>query len=103
MKGRYVLVVSLWLRGDNVVAFEDFERRASSLLARHGGRIERVIRPLWTVGDADTPFEIHIVSFAEQQGYTDYRADPDVRRLAEERERIISRTSVVAGSDVKVY
>jgi hypothetical protein len=96
-KGRYMLVVSLWVREDKVAAFEDFEKRLSKLLARHGGRIEYAIRPVSAATDVNTPFEIHIVSFAEQEGYAQYRADPEVQMLRSEREKIIAKTTVVEG------
>jgi hypothetical protein len=53
--------------------------------------------------DPDTPFEIHVVSFADQQGYADYRSDPAVQKLAAEREKIISKTTVIEGHDAGVY
>ena len=103
MKGRYTRLVSLWLRTDDVAAFEDFERRASRLLARHGGRIEHAIRPLRGATDAQTPFEIHVVSFADPQGFAAYRADPDVHALGAERETIIARTTVIEGHETGRY
>lgn len=102
MKRRYVLVVSLWLRDSDIAAFEDFERRVSKLLALHGGRIDLVIRPSKPANDT-TPFEIHIVSFAQQQDYANYRSDPEVQKLAAERERIISKTTVVEGFETDLY
>ena len=102
-EGRYILVVSLWLRDHDVAAFESFEKRASKLLARHGGTIDLAIRPLKADSNPDTPFEIHIVSFADQQGYTEYRSDPTMQELAAEREKIISRTSVLEGHDASQY
>ena len=94
-------MVSLWLRNDDVRAFEEFEKRTAKVLARHGGRIERVIRS--TKADAETPFEIHIVSFPDQQSYADYGSDPEAQELAAEREKIISRTTVVEGFDGTLY
>jgi len=103
VKGRYTRLVSLWLRNDDVAAFEDFERRASRLMARHGGRIERVIRPVRGATDADTPFEIHVVSFADPQGFADYRSDPAVQELAADREKIISKTTAIEGYEAGGY
>jgi hypothetical protein len=102
MKGRYMLIVSLWLRDDDVAAFEYLERRASALLTLHGGRIESAIRPVRSATDANTPFEIHVVSFNERQGYADYRSDPKVQALIAEREKIISDTSILEGYDAGI-
>jgi uncharacterized protein (DUF1330 family) len=100
---RYILVVSLWLRDHDIAAFESFEKRASKLLARHGGTIDLAIRPLKADSNPNTPFEIHIVSFADQRGYAEYRSDPAMQELAAEREKIISRTSVLEGHDASQY
>ncbi|HET8696048.1 MAG TPA: hypothetical protein VFO94_01105 [Gammaproteobacteria bacterium] len=102
MSERKVLVVSLWLRaGVAAAALEAFERRVAKIQARHGGRIERAIR----TGDASAsaPFEVHVVSFPDDASLAAYRADPEIRALAELRASLIARTEIVEGVDVPVY
>ena len=51
--------------------FQAYESAVLPLLPRHGGRLERRLR----TGDALT--EVHIVSFASQEGFDSYLADPE--------------------------
>ena len=96
---RFTLVVSLWLKRHDIPAFEAYEKKAARLLANHGGRVDRAIRI--KPGEGDPPFEVHVVSFPDRDRYLGYRADPEVRALVEERNRIIGRTVVLEGEDVK--
>lgn len=100
---RTVLVVSLWLRDGAVAEFEAFERRVATILARHGGRIERAIRATSPLANASEPFEVHVVSFPDDASLAAYRADPELQALAEQRASIIARTVIVEGVDVQGY
>ncbi|MGY2064066.1 hypothetical protein [Blastococcus sp. SYSU DS0619] len=51
--------------------FQAYESAVLPLLTRHGGRLERRLR----TGDALT--EVHIVSFASQDGFESYLADEE--------------------------
>jgi hypothetical protein len=57
---RVSLVVNLWLRGNDIGAFEAFEQAAAEVMAKHGGRIETVVR---CSGVEGSPFEVHVVTF----------------------------------------
>ena len=54
-----------------VSAFEEYEALVLPLLARHGGRLERRLR------SEEATSEVHVVSFASQDGYDAYVADGD--------------------------
>lgn len=101
-ESRIVLLVSLWLRSDDVAGFEAFERKVSAIQAQHGGRIERAIRLAHASGSKG-PFEVHIVSFPNTASLAAYRADKRIAALAAERERLIARTEIVEGRDVAIY
>lgn len=115
---RCILLVNLWIKGD-VAGFEAYEKKASRLLSNHGGRIERAIRiqphtsagaqsgapgtqlslPASTPQSAEAPFEVHLISFPDRSRYLAYRADPEVRALVDERNRVIEKTVVWEGVD----
>jgi uncharacterized protein (DUF1330 family) len=103
VSARIVLVVSLWLRDGAVAEFEAFERRVAKIQARHGGRIERAIRATSAQANRSEPFEVHVVSFPDDASLAAYRAEPEVRALADERAAIIARTVIVEGVDVQTY
>jgi uncharacterized protein (DUF1330 family) len=98
-----ILIVHLWLKTPDVAAFEAFERKAAAVMARHGGRIERVLRTGKENDDSDPPFEVHIVRFPDEKAFRTYRDDPQTLRLAPLRNEIIARTLIWKGSDVEPY
>lgn len=100
---KLILVVSLWLKNETVAAFEDYERRAAKLLEKYGGRIERAIRIKKWANEKNAPFEIHIVSFPNEQNFADYTADSETRKLAETRNEIIARTEILEGFEMSSY
>jgi len=88
------LVVSLWLKGDDVAGFEAFERAAADIMAKHGGRIEHVVR---RAEPGDGPFEVHVVTFPSDAALRAYREDPRLEKLAALRARLIARTEILQG------
>jgi hypothetical protein len=99
-----VLLVELFVRPGRVAEFRRFETAAARIMQRHGGRIDRVIRPTGPARGHDAlPYEIHLVSFASAAGLEAYRADPELQALAPLRESAIARTEVTVGSDGEPY
>jgi uncharacterized protein (DUF1330 family) len=101
-KSRVNLIVSLWLKGDDIAAFESFERSAARVMAKHGGRIDHVVRRAATDLD-DGPFEVHVVSFPSWSSFDAYRADPAFKALLLQRERLIARTEIWRGEPREAY
>lgn len=97
MPEQYIRVVSLWIHRGQEAAFEAFERDASRIMARHGGRIDAAIR--LTDGDAtgdESPYELHTVSFPDRDSADSYRADPETTGSVERRAKIIAKTVIKA-------
>jgi len=99
---RVNVVVSLWLGTDDVAAFESFECAAAQVMAKHGGRIDHVVRRA-DVERGDGPFEVHVVSFPDWSSFEAYRADPAFKALLAQRDRVISRTEIWRGEERVVY
>ena len=89
MPDKLILLVSLWLKDENISGFEAFERQAAAIMAKHGGKIERVVR--LNGGDPDA------------QAFATYRADPASAALAEMRQQVIARTLVWTGKEIDSY
>lgn len=102
-KRKIIFVVSLWLKSENISDFEAYERRAARLLAKHSGRIERAVRVKEPENNDGKPFEIHFVSFPNEQKFADYLADSETRELVGWRDKIIARTEIFSGYDISVY
>lgn len=103
MSKRHILIVSLWVKNNDVSGFEAFERQAANAMAKFDGRIERAIRISGTEHEGDHPFEIHIVSFPNAEAFQMYRQSAESRNLAEVRDCVISKTVVLAGSEIEAY
>lgn len=91
-----VLLAKLFVHPGRIAEFRRFETEAARIMRRHGGRIERVIRPTGP-GD-DLPHEIHVVSFTSAAGFEAYRADPELAGLGALRASAIARTEVTMGT-----
>ncbi|BCM91576.1 hypothetical protein IAD21_03451 [Abditibacteriota bacterium] len=94
------LIVRLWLHPEaNVAEFEEFERAVAQILQNHGGRIERAFRTEEPT-NGNEPFEIHLVSFPDDEAFKSYRSDELTLALAPQRERLIARTEIWRGIEV---
>lgn len=93
-----LLVVSLWIREGRVADFEAYERKASRMMKRYGGIVERAVRVSETGTASDQPFEVHIVCFSSQAMCEAYRTDAEVKALSSEREADIMKTVVLEGT-----
>jgi uncharacterized protein (DUF1330 family) len=98
-----LLLVELFVHPGRAAEFRRFETEAARIMRRHGGRIDRVIRPTGPARGDALPHEIHLVSFASAAGLEAYRADPELRALAPLREAAIARTEVTTGTDGDPY
>jgi hypothetical protein len=98
-----VLLVQLFVHPGRAAEFHRFETEAARIMRRHGGRIERVIRPTGPSAAGVLPHEVHLVSFRSAAGFESYRADPELRALGALRESAIARTDVLVGVDGEPY
>lgn len=97
---RTVLMVTLFVHEGREAEFDEFERHAARIMARHGGRVERVLRPSSVVPAGPLPREIHIVTFPDLAAFDAYRGDAELLALAPLRAAAIARTDVTIGHDV---
>jgi uncharacterized protein (DUF1330 family) len=98
-----VLLVSLHVHPGREAELRRFETEAARIMARHGGAIERVIRPVSAPAGAALPHEIHVVTFPRREALAAYRADPELAALAELRQAAIARTEIVEGEPGEPY
>lgn len=94
------LVVSLWIREDNIAAFEAYEQKAQGIMQKYGGSIEKIIRLVSHAEQTDQPFEVHLVRFPNSQMFNAYRLDAEYKALSLEREAVITKTAVLTGYEI---
>ena len=97
------VVASLWIENEGLAAFEAYERKASGIMKRYGGSIERVIRLTGNGEQSDQPFEVHVVRFPSHEMFAAYRSDSELKALSSERSAVITRTTLMVGHENPVY
>ena len=103
MAGSVIVIVNLYVRRGREAEFRRFETDAARIMGKHGGRIERVIRPERSAPEGQVPDEIHIVFFPNAESFEAYRSDGDLAALAGLRETAIERTEVLIGREAEGY
>ncbi len=94
-----ILVVLLEVRRESAAAFSQYEASAMAIMARHRGRIERVIELESQPQDASFR-HVHVVRFEDAAAFDSYRQDPDMLSLAPLREVAILNTQLWRGRDL---
>jgi uncharacterized protein (DUF1330 family) len=102
------LVALLYLHPGREAEYERFESEACRIMGRHGGRIVRRIKlesapGAALPGSAAQPDEVHVVEFVDAASFARYRADPEIRALAELRATAIRDTVVWQGSEAEAF
>jgi uncharacterized protein (DUF1330 family) len=99
---RLVVVAILTVRKAALEDFRAFEHRAASVMAAHGGSLERTV----TVSEGAPPGtvkEVHVLAFPDRPSFDAYRADPRLAALRHLRERSVVSTEILMGEDGPVY
>ena len=102
MSAPVTVVALLFVNPDRHAEFAQFEARASAIMRRHGGEIERRIAfppPLAST----QPHELHVVGFPSAEAFQSYRHDPDLQALASLRARAIRQTVVWVGAEAPSF
>ena len=96
-----LIVATLSVRRDQLVAFRRFEQSAAAIMARHGGAIERTV----AVDDpaAEHYREVHLVRFPDAAAFAAYRADPALAALVPLREQAVVATDLLIGEEGPSY
>lgn len=97
-----VIVATLTVRVAALDEFREFERHAASVMARHGGAIERTVFAR-VDGAPELAREIHVVTFPSEAEFARYRADPELAARAAVRDRAVVSSEIVIGVEGPDY
>lgn len=98
--GDVCYLVLITVRPGQLNALRAYERAVGPVMARHGGRLERVLQPV--SGDAAEFDEVHLLAFDDEHGFAAFRADPDRAAYDQLREAAVERAIVLQVQDVPV-
>jgi uncharacterized protein (DUF1330 family) len=89
---RLTLCILLWARPgaeDGLIAYED---RVLRIVPEHGGRVLQRARGSGTAGQ---PLEIQLLEFPSAQALDAFMTDDRRQSLADDRDKVISKTEVI--------
>jgi uncharacterized protein (DUF1330 family) len=98
----FVLVAILGVRPAALAEFRAYEHTATRIMRRHGGAIARTIAVAPVPGE-DLVKEIHVVTFANDEGFAAYLRDPELLAAAPQRDAAIATTQILRGRDGPTY
>ena len=103
MPSQILIVAQLFIHPGREGEFRRFETEAVRIMRKHGGCIEKVIRPTVAVQQELLPYEVHLLSFPSMEQFAAYKADADLAKLADLRQSAIARTEVLIGEEGEPY
>ncbi len=96
-----LMTVLIYVNEGELETLHEYERRAIPIMARHGGEIQRIIRPK-SAANIDTPDEIHWLTFPSEEAFTAYRNDPDSAQIAHLREQAVRKAIFMSGTEITI-
>ncbi len=96
-----LLVALLTVRRAALAEFRRYEHAAATIMARHGGAIERAV--VLDAGDPASLRELHLVRFPDADAFAAYRADAALGDLRELREASVLATELWPAEDGPRY
>lgn len=97
MPRRLYFTILIYVKEGKDAVFRSYEDQALPHLAKHGGRVECMFAPTTISGNLALPDEVHVLSFDTADGFTRYRADPEVQALASLRDASVEKAIFVQG------
>ncbi len=95
---RVFYTILIYVHEGEEATFRAYEDRAMPYLGRHGGRVELMMTPERTSAGLELPHEMHVLSFANERGWVNYRGDPQVMALAPLRDKSVSKAIFLKGT-----
>jgi hypothetical protein len=93
----------IYIRPGKEAIFDAFEAVALPLIARYNGQLLLRIRPDASAlieGEADAPYEIHLVTFPTEKDFEDFGKDPDRVAALHLKEASIERMVLIKGNAI---
>jgi hypothetical protein len=90
----------IFIREGKEDTFHAFEDQVLPLLQRHNGELIYRVRPPKSAVIATTleyPYEIHLVSFTDREGFEAYRDDPERLKHMHLKDESVERIMLIEG------
>ncbi|NCT93391.1 MAG: DUF1330 domain-containing protein [Chitinophagaceae bacterium] len=93
----------IYLQAGQEAVFEAFEEMALPLIPRYGGTLCLRIRPdkaAWIAGAMEQPYEIHLVSFPDQDSIDAFMQDDGRKQFLHLKEQSIRMAWLIQGRKI---
>ena len=94
-----MVTASFWIREDKIQCFAEAEDSILALLPVFGAELRARIRHSDYTENGETPFETHILSFPDQDSFSDFLVDKELEKYRDQCAQAILRKSVWKGHD----
>jgi uncharacterized protein (DUF1330 family) len=82
-------LVFIWLNPGQAETLRAYERLAAPIMRAHGGELERVFHSAAPDQPTGPPDEVHLLRFADPDGFERFRADPALQPAVPLREAAV--------------
>lgn len=89
--------VLIYVHPGKLCTLHRYERLAVRIMADHGGKIVKVIRPTSIVGKLPIPDEIHSLEFESQKGFDNFRKDSRLQELVQLKSESVRDVVMILG------
>lgn len=80
-----VNVALMYLNEGEEARFEEYKEKGGAILEKHGGKIERIIKPkMLAEGTLEIPDEIHFASYPSIEVFNQFNEDPEFIKIRNE-------------------
>jgi uncharacterized protein (DUF1330 family) len=93
----------LYLQEGGEEVFDQFEALAIPIISKYNGRLLLRLRPTadnYIERTIETPYEIHIVEFASEKDFEDFKADKERLDFLHLKEQSIKATTLIQGKKI---
>jgi hypothetical protein len=91
----------IYIQEGQEAIFDQFEAVAIPIIPKYGGELVLRIRPgdgSKIGGIAEMPYEVHLVSFPDQEAFTRFMLDEERKQFLDLKIRSIARADLIVGN-----
>ena len=93
----------IYLKPGQEVVFDSFESIAIPTISKYNGELLLRLRPSKTAvieASIETPYEIHLVSFASEEDFENFKKDEERKKFLHLKEQSIRMVTLIKGQKI---
>ena len=97
------IVAHLYAYPGKEAELREFETHALGIARKHGGELMCAFAPECAVTFGETPTEVHVLRFADQTTFENFKGDPEHAAISDWRATVIRKTVVFVSGEIVEY